>query len=78
MRTGIAGDGDVLDVGRLELRGIQAVPDRQCRKPRLVFEACKAFFLDCRYELSIAEQGGRNIAVIRIAAEYVRGQSLLP
>jgi hypothetical protein len=42
-----------------------------------MLDATKAFFLDGRYELSIAEQDGRDVAVIRIDAEYVRGHSLL-
>ena len=71
VRTGIAGNGDVLDVGRLQPRGLQAMPDRKRRKAGLMFEPGESLFFDRTVEAATRNGDSAGIAVIGIQSKDV-------
>src|ERR1700676_701772 len=69
--VGIAGNGDVIDVGKRDPRFLQAIADRRSGKAGCVFDTVETLFLHCGNQLAIADQRRRGITVIRINAENI-------
>ena len=71
VRTGIAGNGNVLDVGRLQPRGIQAMLDRERRKASLMFEPGESLFFDRTIEAATRNGDSAGVAVIGVQSKDV-------
>ena len=69
VRLGIARDGERIDVTRLGAGHRQARADRLARKAGVVLDAAESLFLDGRHELAVAQDGGGDVAVVRVDAE---------
>ncbi len=56
-------------------RDFQAVANRQCRKTGTMLFSIETLFFNCSDELTIFDDGGSGIAVIRIYPEDVQAEN---
>src|SRR6266404_3638693 len=70
-RPGIAGNRDMVNLGKRDAGSVQAVADGRGRKSRGVFNAVEAFFLHGGNQAAIRDQCRRRITVIRINSQYM-------
>src|SRR3977135_3182814 len=77
-RPGIARDGNVVDLGKSDAGGVQAVTDRRGRKTGGVLHAVKTFFLHCGDQTAVGNEGRRGISVIRVDPKYVHPELFSP
>ena len=69
MRARIARDGEQIDVGRRHARHTQALGEREVRKAGAMLDAAESFLFDRGDELAVANERGRDIAVVRVEAD---------
>src|SRR6188472_2679368 len=68
----ISADGDVSDVAAADPGHFQDALNGECRESSPMLDPAKALLFDSRNELSIAQEGGRHIAVVRIDSQHIR------
>jgi len=68
-RVRIAVDGDVVDVVQIDARFIEAVADGDRWEAGPVFDAAEAFFLGCRDEFPVHDDGRRGVGVMGVDSE---------
>jgi hypothetical protein len=71
----IARHGKHVDIRCRDAAHLQAGSDRVVRKTRHVLDPSEPLLFDGRDKLSVADQRRRDVAVIRVEAEYVHGVS---
>ena len=71
VRAGVARHGERVDVGGGQTGHLQADGDRLVGEPRDMLDAPEPLFFDRRDELSVADERGGYVAVVRVEAEDV-------
>src|SRR5271170_3705951 len=70
-RVGIAGHGDVMNIGRRETGFLQTIADGSGRESRGVFDTIEAFLFDGGDKAAVADDGGRSVTVIGVDAKNI-------
>jgi hypothetical protein len=71
MGSGVARDGEKVDVRRVDTSDVETGADRLLREARPVFDAPKTLLFNGGYEVAVAHERGRDVAVVGVDAQDV-------